>query len=642
MASAAATAPATTDVLRIADGLELDIEYVTKTAAILAQRRKGKTYTGAVLAEEFVAAGIPFAALDPTGAWWGLRSSADGDAPGLPVVVIGGQHGDLPLERSSGRVIADLVLDHPGYYVLDLSLLGSRAAEREFATAFGDRLHRGKMQPGMDFPLHLFIDEADLFVPQEREGQGDNVLLGVYAGIVRRGGLHGLGTTLISQRPALVNKHALTQIDVLIALRLVAGQDQEALKKQFVQRAGAKTEQDALMDSLSSLPVGEAWVWEPGADPPLFERVRIRQRRTFNSSATPKPGEKRIEPRVLADVELDALRGKMADAIQRARDEDPTELRKRVGVLERRVAEKDEVIGEYEAWANGLDLCDGPSAVEAVLAAYMLAKQRVGFSCDVVDEVRELEQRPAEVKVVERPVFPAEIRDVLVADLERFERETVATVAQRREWIEGYAEEHPPPAVPEPAPAPAPAPPPARPAPAPRPVPAPRPDPPASAPEGAEELGKGERTILGVLAEYPDGRTFTELVFLAGYSKKSSTPGSILTNLRRLGLVEPGQPIRPTAAGLAAAGGARARPTGQALLDEWLRHPRMGDGERKMLLALLELDHEPSHDELCALTGYSPTSSTPGSVLTKLRKLGLVEKSGRRIAREFLEAIGRG
>src|SRR5437899_680610 len=96
--------------LRISGDLVLPLNFVTKTAAILAQRRKGKTYTASVIAEEMVAAKQPFVALDPTGAWYGLRASADGKHEGLPVVILGGQHGDVPLERTGGRLIADLVV----------------------------------------------------------------------------------------------------------------------------------------------------------------------------------------------------------------------------------------------------------------------------------------------------------------------------------------------------------------------------------------------------------------------------------------------------------------------------------------------------------------------------------------------------
>jgi DNA helicase HerA-like ATPase len=47
---------------------------VTQTFAILAKRGVGKSYTASVMAEEMLKAGHTIIALDPTGAWWGLRS----------------------------------------------------------------------------------------------------------------------------------------------------------------------------------------------------------------------------------------------------------------------------------------------------------------------------------------------------------------------------------------------------------------------------------------------------------------------------------------------------------------------------------------------------------------------------------------
>jgi len=323
--------------LRISASLALPLDFATKTAAILAQRRKGKTYAASVIAEELVAAKQPFVALDPTGAWWGLRASADGQAAGLPVVILGGQHADLPLERTGGKLVAELVVEEPGYYVIDFSLFESGEAERQFAVDFGERLYRAKGQPGRDFPLHLFVDEADRFIPQQiRSGNKETSprLLGAFEAIVRRGGLRGLGTTLISQRAAVVNKNVLEMLDVLIVLRTVGPNDREAIDS-YVKAHGTGEERSALLRSLASLAIGEAWVWEPGAEPPLFQKVQIRERRTFNSSATPKPGERRVEPRRLAAVDLDKYRTRMAATIERAKADDPKALRARIAELER-------------------------------------------------------------------------------------------------------------------------------------------------------------------------------------------------------------------------------------------------------------------------------------------------------------------
>ncbi len=326
--------------LRIADSLKLPIDFATKTAAILAQRRKGKTYTASVIAEEMVAAKQPFVALDPTGAWWGLRAGADRKSEGLPVVVLGGQHGDVPLERTGGRLIADLVVEEPGYYIIDFSLFESGEAERQFAVDFAERLYRAKGQPGRDFPLHLFVDEADRFIPQQmRKGSNETSprLLGAFEAIVRRGGLRGLGTTLISQRAAVVNKNVLEMLDILFVLRTVGPNDRDAIDG-YIKAHGTNAERTAMMESLASMEIGEAWVWEPGADPSLFKRVRIRERHTFNSSATPKSGEKRVEPKRLADVDLVALEKRMAATIEKAKADDPRELRKQIADLKKQLA----------------------------------------------------------------------------------------------------------------------------------------------------------------------------------------------------------------------------------------------------------------------------------------------------------------
>lgn len=363
--------------LHIADDLSLGLDSVTKTFAILAQRRKGKTYTASVIAEEMVAAGQPWVALDPTGAWWGLRASADGKREGLPVLVVGGAHGQLPLERSAGKLMADLVVDEPGWYVFDFSLFESKAAERQFATDFAERFYRrkGKTQGA----IHLFVDEADMFVPQ-RTPSGDQRMLGAFEAIVRRGGIRGIGTTLISQRAAVVNKNVLEQIDVLVALRTVGPNDQKAVKA-YVDAFGTQEEQDELMSSLAKLRLGEAWFWEPGGD--LFQRVQIRERQTFNSSATPKAGQQVAEPARLADVDLNELRDKIAATVEKAKEEDPKELQKRIRKLERKLAERPTEPVEVPVLADG-----AADALHEAVAAVQKAAEPISAELQRISNVK--------------------------------------------------------------------------------------------------------------------------------------------------------------------------------------------------------------------------------------------------------------
>src|SRR5690349_6275174 len=141
--------------LRIAPTLALPIDAVTETFGILAKKGAGKSNAAVVMAEEMFDAGVPWVAIDPKGDWWGMRSSADGTKPGIPLVVFGGRHGDVPLEPTAGALIADLVLEQRLTCVLDVSEF-SKADVTRFLIAFADRLYR---QAEAD-PLHLFLEEA--------------------------------------------------------------------------------------------------------------------------------------------------------------------------------------------------------------------------------------------------------------------------------------------------------------------------------------------------------------------------------------------------------------------------------------------------------------------------------------------------
>ena len=317
------------NTINLSPELSLPKDFVTQTAAILAKRRVGKTYTGSVLAEEMIKLGLPFVALDPTGAWWGLCSSADGQKEGLPVVVIGGAHGHIPLEASAGAIIAELVVDHPGFYVIDMSMMETDSEQDRFACDFATRLYRYK-ERHRD-PLHLFVDEADCFAPQ-KPFENQKKMLGAFEALIRRGGIRGIGMTMITQRPAVLNKNVLTQSECLIVLQLPAPQDQDAIDD-WVSRNGTKEQRDIMMNSLASLKKGQAWVWSPSWLE-VFKLIQVRERHTFNSSATPKAGETAIVPKRFAQVDIDAIKEKIAGTIEKQKQNDPKLLQRRIHELE--------------------------------------------------------------------------------------------------------------------------------------------------------------------------------------------------------------------------------------------------------------------------------------------------------------------
>jgi len=315
--------------LHIAGGLDLALDFVTSTQAILAQKGKGKSYTASVEAEELLEAGQQVVVIDPTDAWWGLRSSADGRSRGYPIVVIGGDHGDLPLEHTAGEVLARAIADQHFSAILCTELL-RKGEEQRFVAAFLDTLYRKNRHA-----MHLFIDEADVFAPQKPFGE-EAKTLGACEDVVRRGRKKGIGCTLITQRAAVLNKNVLSQADQLVALGINHPKDLDAIGEWVKVHADPKRAAD-MLESLPSLPRGEAWVWAPARD--LFRRVKIRERRTFDSGKTPVPGEwRKHEAKVLAEIDLARLGAIMSETVERVRATDPKALSARVAELERELA----------------------------------------------------------------------------------------------------------------------------------------------------------------------------------------------------------------------------------------------------------------------------------------------------------------
>lgn len=318
--------------LKIAKGFSLPLDTVTSTQAVLGIKGSGKTNTAVVMVEELIRLRQQVVIIDPTDVWWGLKSSRDGAEEGLPVVVLGGRRADLPLDEHAGATVADFAVDHGANLVLSLRHL-SNGAKRRFVTAFANRLYQRK--GGDDpTPLMVVIDEAHLTVPQ-RVGAAEAEMVGAIQQLVRQGRASGIGVTLIDQRAASVNKDVLTQVELLVCHRTIGPQDRKALEA-WVEQNASEEEAETFFRELTSLPRGTAWYWSP-AWLQVFRSVAVNERRTFDSSRTPKPGEKIAPPKAVAPVDLDALKVKMSATLEKAKADDPALLRKRIVELERGV-----------------------------------------------------------------------------------------------------------------------------------------------------------------------------------------------------------------------------------------------------------------------------------------------------------------
>lgn len=244
--------------LRLGVGLNLPIDAITDTLGVVGKRGSGKTYAVGVLVEEILRVEQQVVIVDPTDSWWGLRSSADGLRPGLPVTVLGGEHADLPLDEKDAAAVADLVVEHGPSVVLCVEHM-SKAAQRRCVGDFCRRLYARNREP-----LHVVLDEADIFAPQtlRRDDEGATRCFVAIDQMVRRGRKKGLGVTLATQRPAVLHKDVLTQVSALIAMRLVSPQDVDAVQRWIRYQADASKEREVLA-ALPRLKTGETIVWSP-------------------------------------------------------------------------------------------------------------------------------------------------------------------------------------------------------------------------------------------------------------------------------------------------------------------------------------------------------------------------------------------
>lgn len=335
--------------LKLAQDLSLPVDVVTQTIAVLAKRRAGKSYTMRRLVEQLFKAGQQVVLVDPKGDQWGLRSSADGKSPGLPFIILGGERGDVKLESGAGEVVARLVVEERVSVLLDLSLFRKHEVAT-FMTAFLETLYRLKAKEIYRTPVMLVLDEADAIAPQKPQ-KGEERMLGAAEDIVRRGGQRGIGCVFVTQRSAVLNKNVLTQAQILIALRTIAPQDLGAMKA-WIDVHGTLEQQKTLMESLPALPIGDAWVWAPGwpTVDGIFKRVHILPIETFDSGKSPDPGAKKpVEPKSVADVDIEALKRQMSATIEKSKADDPRELKKQLAEAQHMLARQAKSIGDLQA-----------------------------------------------------------------------------------------------------------------------------------------------------------------------------------------------------------------------------------------------------------------------------------------------------
>lgn len=504
--------------------VSLDVSDIASQGnAILGIRDSGKTWAAILLAEKLITAGIPIIAFDPIGRWRHLGTPGTGK--GFPIVVAGGEHGDLPLTPQSAPEIVRAAMRERVSLVLDLYSMELSKADwrRIVASAVQTLLYENKAH-GL---RHLFIEEAAEFCPQI-VGPDAGKVYDQIERLARMGGNALLGYTLINQRAEQVNKAVLELCDNLLLFRQKGKNSLTSLSKWL--DIGSAAQGKEIIGSLPTLPQGTCWIWAAGTDHPV--KVKMPGIQTFSPDRRSQHGAagKAMPARVDVGKFVEGMKGALEKVLAEAAANDPAVLKRRIAELERQVGQQGASLAELEAAT-----LDGHAAGHA----------------DAVKAMRPLVDR---------------IEEALLAV-------SAQIVAVREVFISSPSPEAPKMNTPRPFP----------PVPVRNARPAPMPNRPTSKPS---DLPRGELATLKAIAQYPAGATREQLSVLTGY--KRSSRDAYIQRLKEKGLVEimPDGALIATGHGIDALGSDyEPLPTGAALQDYWLG--RLPEGERKVLEYLL-------------------------------------------------------
>jgi hypothetical protein len=575
--------------LHIAKGLSLPLDAVTQTFAQIGRKGAGKTYLATMIAEQMLDAEAQTVALDPVGNWFGLRIGADGKSKGKDIFVIGGEHGDVPLTPESGARVAQLLVEKRISAVLDVSAF--RIGERKrFAAAFGEELfHLKKVQRT---PMHLFVEEAQLFAPQ-RPGPDEARMLGAFESIVRLGRNYGIGASLITQRPQSVNKEVLSQVECLCVLQVNGTHERKALEE-WVQEAGADRK---LIGELPGLERGEGYVWSPSWLR-IFQRVHFSKKTTFDASATPEVG-KAAPAAKLSAVDVEALRADLAEVVAAAEQDDPKALRRRIAELQGQLSRSG---GQWESVAKeALAELERVKKAKAAPAPKVEVRDKPVLKDSQVERLESLGAR-AEKAVEAFVVAAREVRPAMLRAIEATRNVQPVTVQAALARPERQFS------------APAPRPDVKRPAAAPR------------APTANGDLKPAQLRLLEALA-VKDGLTPRQLAIRTGYSPGTGGFNNIMYSLTGSSHIERrGSGLFITDVGRAAV--PNPPPSGPAELRELWRG-KLAPSQWKLLAVAIEVyPNAISRERLATETGYSPGTGGFNNLMYSLTGAGLLEKAG--------------
>jgi len=306
---------------------------------VLGKTGAGKSSALRHMVEHLLSRGKRVCIVDPKGDWNGLKVSADGKSSGFPIILFGdfketaGKQipADVPLNEYSGKHIAELVATGNRPCVIGMRGWTQGKMHRvwiDFASTLFNK-NAGE--------LYLVVDEVHNFAPKGKVLSPEvGMALHWSNRVMNEGRGIGLVNLIASQRPQKVHNDTLTACETLVAMRVVHTADRAAVEE-WIEGCGDAAQGKGVLNSLAGMSRGEAFVWSPeaGFGP---ERLKFPMFETFDSFAPPQL-QKKVIGSGWDNVNLDDVKSKLASVIEEQKANDPSELKKTIAELKRKVAD---------------------------------------------------------------------------------------------------------------------------------------------------------------------------------------------------------------------------------------------------------------------------------------------------------------
>ncbi len=290
--------------LQVAKNFSISLDAFATTGerdAILASSGMGKSYLTGVLLEETLENNQMVCVIDPEGEHFTLAAR-------YPMLIIGGEHGSLPLDEEAIDLYIEAMLQNRLSAVFDLSDYLDEEQQHLYGLIV-DCLFQAEQK--YRTKIRLVVEEAQIYAPQRMAGSSmpkkgkKRSIDPVQASqkIAKRGRKRAIDSLWATQRPASLSKDILSQCNRFWFGGIQSEQDYKAIKP-FLNEAGIS------FAAIKSLKPGEFYYYAKGET----HILKVRKRHCQHAGATPEAGQ---NFHAIADGEMEAAMKALASEVNK-------------------------------------------------------------------------------------------------------------------------------------------------------------------------------------------------------------------------------------------------------------------------------------------------------------------------------------